>query len=288
MTVIQVIVSGFLIGGIYTLLATGITLIFGVLKVVNFAHGELLMIGMYITLLLHQVFGIHPYIAIPIVAATLFLIGLALHAGLIQWTISGGHQRQIVLTLGASIFLQSLAIMIFGSNFQALQLNPLFGGSINLWGINVGTTRLAAFLIALVMTALLLLFLDRTLIGKSIRATAMDGYAATLMGIPVQKVYLLTMGIGAALAGIAAALLVPIYPAYPTIGLNFLMIAFVIVVLGGMGSVLGALYGGMIIGVVEAVAAFFAGAAVSQAVVFGLFLVILLVRPQGIMKAEAA
>lgn len=288
MTLIQVTVSGLLIGGIYTLLAAGITLIFGVLKVVNFAHGELLMIGMYATLTLHQVFGIHPYVAIPVVAAILFLVGLALHAGLIRWTISGGHQRQIVLTLGVGIFLQSLALMTFGGNYQSIKLEPLFGGSIHVLGINIGTTRLAAFVISIVITALLLLFLDKTLIGKSIRAVAMDGYAATLMGIPVQKVYLITMGIGAALAGIAGAVLMPIYPAYPTIGLNLLMIAFVVVVLGGLGSVIGALYGGMIIGVVEAFAGYFAGAAISQVVVFALFLVILLVRPQGIMKAEAA
>lgn len=246
------------------------------------------MIGMYATLTLYQVFGVHPYLALPIVATVMFLVGLAIHAGLIRWSISGGHQRQIVLTLGIGICLQSLALLTFGANFQTAKLDPLLGGSINVLGINIGTTRLAAFVISIVITGLLLLFLDKTLIGKSIRAVAMDGYAATLMGIPSQKVYLITMGIGSALAGIAAAVLMPIFPVYPTIGLNLMLIAFVVVVLGGLGSVIGALYGGMIIGVVEAFASYFAGAAISQAIVFILFLVILLVRPQGIMKAEAA
>jgi len=288
MNVIQVVVSGLLIGGIYALLASGITLIFGVLKVVNFAHGELMMVGMYATLLLYQGFGIHPYLAIPIVATLLFLIGVVLHSGLIRWAISGGHSQQIILTLGVSIFLQSLAVMIFGGNYRAIQLDPFLGGSIDLWGIRIGTTRLAAFVISVVVTGLLIVFLDRTLIGTAIRATAMDGYAATLMGIPVERVYLVTMGIGAALAGITAALLMPIYPVYPTIGLNLVMVAFVVVVLGGMGSVVGAFYGGMIVGVVEALAGFVAGGSMSQVAVFALFLVILLVRPQGIMRAEAA
>ncbi|MCK6210065.1 branched-chain amino acid ABC transporter permease [Georgenia sp. EYE_87] len=288
MAIVQVIVSGLLIGGIYALLAAGITLIFGVLKVVNFAHGELLMIGMYTTFFLNQIFGIHPYVAVPIVAVLLFAVGAAMHAGLIRWTISGGHSRQIVLTLGIGIFLQSVALMAFGGNYRSVQLEPLMGGSLQLLGINIGTTRLAAFIIALVMTGALLLFLDRTLIGKAIRATAMDGYAAQLMAIPVNRIYLLTMGIGAAMAGVAAAVLMPIYPVYPTIGLNMLTIAFVVVVLGGLGSVIGALYGGLIIGVVEALSGFLAGAAMSQVVVLALFGVILLVLPQGLMKAEAA
>jgi branched-chain amino acid transport system permease protein len=287
-TLIQVVVSGLLLGGIYTLLATGITLIFGVLKVVNFAHGELMMIGMYVTLFLYQFFGIHPYVSIPLAAIVLFLVGAALHAGLVKWTISGKQERQIVLTLGVSILLQSVALMTVGGNFRSAQLPPVLGGSINLWGINIGTTHLVAFLIAIVITFALLLFLNRTLLGKAIRATAMDGYAATLMGVPVQRVYLITMGIGGALAGITGAILMPIYPVYPTVGANLVIIAFIVVVLGGMGSVVGALYGGLIIGVVEAVVGYFAGAEAAQVAVLALFLAILLIRPQGIMKAEAA
>lgn len=288
MDFLQVLVSGLMIGGIYTMLASGITLVFGVLKVVNFAHGELVMLGMYLVLFLNFGLGLHPYLSLVIAAVLTFGLGLLIHVGLVKWTLSGGHTRQMVLTLGLALVLQGGALAAFGGNYQSPNITPMFGGSISVLGINISTTRLFAFLIAIAVMIALLLFLDKTRQGRAIRAVAMDGYAATLMGIPVKKVFMYTFGLGAALAGIAAAILLPIYPVFPTIGLQLLPIAFVVVVLGGLGSVVGAIYGGLIIGVVEALAGFYLGAAVSQIVVLGLFLAVLLVRPQGIMKAEAA
>ncbi|TFB77297.1 branched-chain amino acid ABC transporter permease [Cryobacterium glaciale] len=286
MTTIQILVSGVLIGGVYALLAVGITLVLGVMKIVNFAQGELLMVGMYLTLLLHTVLGLHPYVAFPIVVVALFGLGAGIHFGLLRWVVDRGHTQQIVLTLGIGIVLQSAALMIFGGSFQSLQIEPFRGGSIVIGSISIGTTRLAAFVVAGIATIALLFLLDRTLTGKAMRATAMDRDAATLMGIPVQRVYLITMGIGSALAGAAGVMLMPIYPVYPTVGVNILLIGFVVVVLGGLGSVAGAFLGGIIIGVVEALAGFWLGAAMSQIVVFALFIVILLVRPQGILKGD--
>ncbi|MDO2934661.1 branched-chain amino acid ABC transporter permease [Paeniglutamicibacter sulfureus] len=288
MTFIQLIASGLLIGGVYALLAGGITLIFGVLKVVNFAHGDFMMVGMFLTFFLNQGLGLSPYVALPIVAIVMFAFGALIHYGLIQWTINSGHTRQIVLTLGIGIVLQSLALVLFGGNFRSATMSDSFTGAISLGPINLGMTRVIAFVIAIVVTVALLVFLDKTLIGKAIRATAMDGYAAQLMGIPVKRIYLITMGVGAALAGIAAAVLLPIYPVFPTIGMTMMTIAFVVVVLGGLGSVVGALIGGLIVGVVESVSGYFVGAALSQVIVLALFGVILVVLPRGIMKGEAA
>lgn len=288
MTLVQVLISGLLIGGVYALLASGITLVLGVMKVVNFAQGELVMVAMYATLLLNEGLGLHPYVSLPIVTVGMFVLGMLLHGGLLRWTIRGGHTQQIVLTLGVAISLQSLALMFLGGDYRPLRGDPFLGGSFSLAGIDIGTTRLAAFVVAVVATGALLLLLDRTLIGKAIRATAMDSDAAKLMGIPVQRVYLITMGIGVALAGVAGAMLMPIFSVYPTVGVRLLLMGFVVVVLGGLGSVTGAFVGGLIVGVVEAMSSYLLSASWSQVIVFGVFLVVLLVRPQGLFRGDAA
>jgi branched-chain amino acid transport system permease protein len=288
MIVVQVLLSGILIGGIYALLAVGITLVLGVMKIVNFAQGDLLMVGMYLTLVLSTSFGLHPYVALPLVIVALFGLGVAIHVGLVRWVVERGHTQQIVLTLGIGIILQSTALMIFGGDYRSIQMEPFLGGTLTIGPINLATTRIAAFVVAVIATIALLVLLDRTLWGKAMRATAMDRDAAILMGVPVQRVYLVTMGIGAALAGIAGVMLTPLYPVYPTVGVNILLLGFVVVVLGGLGSVTGAFVGGIIVGVVESLSALWLGAALSQIVVFVLFLTILLVRPQGIFKGDVA
>lgn len=288
MIVIQILLSGILIGGVYALLAVGITLVLGVMKIVNFAQGELLMVGMYLTLVLSTGFGLHPYVALPLVIVALFALGVVIHVGLVRWVVERGHTQQIVLTLGIGIILQSTALMVFGGGFRSIQVEPFLGGTLTIGPINLATTRIAAFVVAVIVTIALLVLLDRTLWGKAMRATAMDRDAAILMGVPVQRVYLVTMGIGAALAGIAGVMLTPLYPVYPTVGVNLLLLGFVVVVLGGLGSVAGAFVGGIIVGVVESLSALWLGAALSQIVVFVLFLTILLVRPQGIFKGDVA
>ena len=177
--------------------------------------------------------------------------------------------------------------MFLGGDFRSLNLSPLFlGGVIIIGSINIDTLRLAAFVVAITIGLALVVLLERTLLGKAMRATAIDSGAAELMGIPVQRVYLLTMGTGAALAGFAGAMLMPIYSVYPAVGFQILLMGFVVVILGGLGSVQGALLGGLVVGVVEALSGYLAGTALSQVCVFVVFLAVLLIRPQGLLRGD--
>jgi len=288
MVLVQVVVSGLLLGGIYALLSVGVTLVLGVVKFVNFAQGELLMIGMYATLVIYNSFKIHPYLALPMIALMMFFLGVVLHFGLLKWTVGGGHNLQIVVTLGLGLVLQSGAQLLFGGNFQSLGEGKFFNSVIQLGQIYISVSRLITLFVASVVTIAIILVLDKTLWGKAVRATAMDQGAAQLMGIKVKRIYLVTMGIGSALAGIAGVMLMPIYPVYPTIGTQLLLIGFIIVTLGGLGSVVGAFIGSLIVGVVEALAGYWFDSSMSSVVVYLFFILILLVRPQGIMKGDVA
>lgn len=288
MGVVQVVISGLLLGGIYALLSIGVTLVLGVVKFVNFAQGELLMIGMYATLVIYTGFNFHPYLALPVITLMMFALGVFLHFGVLKWSVGGGHYTQIVVTLGLGLVLQSLAQLIFGGNFQSLGEGKFFDSVIQIGQIYIGVTRLITLIVSAIVTFVLILILDRTLWGKAVRATAMDTGAAQLMGIKVKRIYLVTMGIGSALAGIAGVMLMPIYPVYPTIGTQMLLIGFIIVTLGGLGSVVGAFIGSLIVGVIEALAGYWIDSAMSSVIVYLFFIIILLVRPQGIMKGDVA
>lgn len=288
MGVVQVVISGLLLGGIYALLSIGVTLVLGVVKFVNFAQGELLMIGMYATLVIYTGLSLHPYLALPVITLMMFALGVFLHFGLLKWTVGGGHYTQIVVTLGLGLVLQSLAQLVFGGNVQSLGEGKFFDSVIQIGQIYISVTRLITLIVSAVVTFALIVVLDRTLWGKAVRATAMDTGAAQLMGIKVKRIYLVTMGIGSALAGIAGVMLMPIYPVYPTIGTQMLLIGFIIVTLGGLGSVVGAFIGSLIVGVIEALAGYWIDSAMSSVIVYLFFIIILLVRPQGIMKGDVA
>lgn len=288
MDVVQVVISGLLLGGIYALLSIGVTLVLGVVKFVNFAQGELLMIGMYMTLVIYTGTKVHPYLALPAITLMMFALGAFLHFGLLKWTVDGGHYIQIVVTLGLGLVLQSIAQMIFGGNFQSLGEGKFFNSVIEVGPIYIGVSRLVTLIVSAIVTFALIIVLDRTLWGKAVRATAMDQGAAQLMGIKVKRIYLVTMGIGSALAGIAGVMLMPIYPVYPTIGTQLLLIGFIIVTLGGLGSVVGAFIGSLIVGVIEALAGYWIDSAMASVVVYVFFILILLIRPQGIMKGDVA
>jgi branched-chain amino acid transport system permease protein len=288
MDIVQVVISGLLLGGIYALLSVGVTLVLGVVKFVNFAQGELLMIGMYATLVIYTGLKVHPYLALPVITLMMFALGAFLHFGLLKWTVGGGHYIQIVVTLGLGLVLQSLAQLVFGGNFQSLGEGKFFDSVIQIGQIYISVTRLITLIVSAVVTFALIIVLDRTLWGKAVRATAMDQGAAQLMGIKVKRIYLVTMGIGSALAGIAGVMLMPIYPVYPTIGTQMLLIGFIIVTLGGLGSVVGAFIGSLIVGVIEALAGYWIDSAMSSVMVYLFFIIILLVRPQGIMKGDVA
>ncbi len=282
----QVAVSGILLGGVYALISIGLTLIFGVLRVVNFAHGEFLMIAMYASFWLFHRYALDPYVSIVIVVALLFAVGVVVQFLVIRPILNTSPSMQIAATVGLSTLLQNLALVTLTANYYSVQTR-LSRAVLALGPLNLGVARVVAFVVALGITGLLFLFLQRTYIGKAIRCTAQDRTAARLMGINIERVYLVTFAIGSALVGVAGALLTPLYPVFPTVGTYFVLAAFVVVVLGGLGNLTGALLGGFIIGLVEAFSGFYVPE-LKEAVYFVVFIIVLLVRPTGLFGVVGA
>jgi branched-chain amino acid transport system permease protein len=281
MVLVQAVIAGLLLGGMYALVSVGLTLTFGVLRIVNFAHGEFMMIGMYITYALHQWTGMDPYLSCLIVGPLLFVFGIIVERWLIRPIIQAPHVVQIFVTFGLALFLQNIALMIWSADRLSV-LVPYGDSVLPLGSLVIPIPRIVSFGGAMALCIGLLVFLHRTYSGKAIRATAEDGEAARFMGIDTERVYLFTFAIGAALAGIAGALLTPIYPVYPTVGMQFVLVAFIVVILGGLGSPLGAIVGGLGIGVIEVLSGFFISPAVQQALYFFIFLLVLILRPAGL------
>ena len=285
-TVLHVLVVGILLGGIYGLVSIGLNLIFGVIRVVNFAHGELVMLGMYGAYLAYSLLGIDPYVSILLVVPALFLFGLIVQRLIIE-PLQSESMMQMFATFALLTILQNVVLAITRGEGHNV---PTRVGSmgLELGDIRLAATRLIILLAVTVIAVLLHLFLQRTLIGKSIRAVTQDRQAARLMGINVERTFMVTFGIGAALAGLAGALMAPIYTLSPGIGGNFILAAFAVVVLGGLGSVAGAYFGGMIVGVVEAFAGYYIDPELKQAIWFLIFLAVLVVRPNGLFGQVGA
>jgi len=280
---LQLLVNGLLLGGIYALISIGLTMIWGIMQIVNFAHGEYLMLAMYSTFWLFTLYGMDPYLALIIVAPFLFLLGVITQKLVINPVLDAPHSAQIFATVGLSIFLQNLAFFLWKADFRSVSLSfPI--SNIKFYGLIISFPRLVAFTITLVMVIVLFLFLKRTYIGKALRATADNKRAAKLMGINVGRIYYLALGIGTSCVGIAGGILVPMYPVSPTSGGYFVLTAFVVVVLGGMGSIEGAFIGGLIIGVVEAFSGFYLAPALKEVVYFLVFILILVFKPLGLLK----
>jgi len=283
MTVLlQSIISGILIGGVYALIGIGLTIIFGVMRVINFAHGDILMIGMYMTYSLFTLFGIDPFISISITIPLMFLFGAFLQKVFINRMQGALPQNQILLTIGLGMIMSNSMMLVFTSDYKILTTD-YSSSSFNIAGISISTPLLISFLITAVITAMLYWFLLKTDTGQAIRATAQDREAAQLMGINVKWMSILAFGMGSALAGTAGALISPTYYIFPQIGSTFTLKAFVITVLGGMGSIVGATIGGVIIGVAESVSAVYISSGWKDVVVFVLFLLVLLFKPAGLM-----
>jgi branched-chain amino acid transport system permease protein len=283
MTVLlQSIISGILIGGVYALIGIGLTIIFGVMRVINFAHGDILMIGMYMTYSLFTLFGIDPFVSISITIPLMFLFGAFLQKVFINRMQGALPQNQILLTIGLGMIMSNSMMLVFTSDYKILSTD-YSSSSFNLAGISISTPLLISFLITAVITAMLYWFLLKTDTGQAIRATAQDREAAQLMGINVKWMSILAFGMGSALAGTAGALISPTYYIFPQIGSTFTLKAFVITVLGGMGSIVGATIGGVIIGVAESVSAVYISSGWKDVVVFVLFLLVLLFKPAGLM-----
>jgi branched-chain amino acid transport system permease protein len=279
---IQSIASGILVGGAYALIGIGLTLIFGVMRIINFAHGDLMMVGMYLTYYLFSLLHIDPFVSIVIGFPAMFLLGALLQKTIINRVLGALPQNQILLTIGLGLILSNSTMLFFTSDYKIISTS-YSSSSFDVAGISISAPLLVSFLITAAITAVLYLFLIKTDTGQAIRATAQDREAAQLMGINVKRMSILAFGIGAALAGTAGALISPTYYIFPQVGSAFTLKAFVIVVLGGMGSVVGATLGGVVVGVTESMAAVYISAGLKELVVYVLFLLILLLRPAGLL-----
>jgi branched-chain amino acid transport system permease protein len=281
--VAQAIVSGLLIGGVFALIALGLTLIFGVMKIINFAHGDFLMLGMYFSFFLSVMAGMNPYISALLSLPLFFALGWVIQARLIRPVLDAPENIQILATVGISLVLQNAALFMFSPDFQSLRLS--FGAqTFSVAGVAVSYVRLIACVVSLSTAAGVFLFLSRTDTGKALRACAEQQTGAMVVGIDVGRMYKIAFGLGTACVALAGVLMTPFFYIAPQVGLPFTLIAFVTVVLGGLGSVPGALVGGLIIGVVESLGEILLPSpSMKQMATFSVFLLILLVRPQGLL-----
>jgi branched-chain amino acid transport system permease protein len=285
-TLAQLVASGILIGGVYALMSMGLTLIFGVLRVVNFAHGEFLMLAMYGAWAITTLLGLNSYIAIIAVVPAMFLFGGLIYRLLVSPALDKPHLVVVFVTMGLSIFMQNVALMIMTADLW--DVPPVFGRSIAIGPLLFRVELLIGFAVTILCTIGLQWVIRSTYLGKAIRATVQDGEAAMLMGIPVPRIFLVTFAAGSALVGLAACIMMPLFSVFPTVGLNFVLIAFVIVVLGGMGSIEGALLGGICIGVVQSLSSYYIAPAFGQLFFFVLFLLVMIFRPNGLLGQKGA
>jgi branched-chain amino acid transport system permease protein len=278
---IQSLISGILIGGVYALIGIGLTIIFGVMRVINFAHGDLLMLGMYATFFLYTALGVDPFLSIAITIPLMFVFGAILQKVFINRILGALPQNQILLTIGLGLIMSNTIMLAFTSDYRILS-TTYSSSSIKFLGLSISTPLLTSFGITAVITTLLYWFLLKTNTGQAIRATAQDREAARLMGINVKRMSIIAFGLGSALAATAGALISPTYYIFPQVGSIFTLKAFVITVLGGMGSIVGATLGGVLIGVAESVGGVYVGSGWKEVVVFVLFLLVLLFKPSGL------
>jgi len=283
---LQLLLNGVLLGGTLAIISIGLTLIFGIVRVVNFAHGEFLMIGMYAVYLMNQHFGLHPYAAIIPAVALLFLLGAGMQRFIIQPLLAAEGHIQIFATVGVSIALMNAALMAFGADVLTVS-NPsgLGTGSLAVGPLRASSGQVLTFLVSLALVGGLHWFLHNTFLGRAVRATAQHRNAALLMGVNVNRIYIFAFGLGCACLGLAAGMIAPQYPVFPTFGTFFVLTAFVIVVLGGLGSLSGALVGSILIGVVDSMAGYYIAPDLKEVVYFLIFLAILIFRPTGLFGA---
>jgi branched-chain amino acid transport system permease protein len=280
------LLNGLTTGAVYALIALGLTLIYGVLHIINFAHGAALMVALYAVYWLKQALGIDPYLALPIVVPAMFGLGYALQRGVINRASHGKDENILLVTLGLAIVLENLALLLFKSDTRSIETAYTLS-TVAIGPATISLAKLVAFAGALAASAVLWLVLARTDLGRAIRAVALEKHGAKLMGIDVDHVYAMSFGIGLACLGAAACFLLPAYYVNPQVGAGFVTVAFTVVVLGGMGSFVGALLGGLLIGVVESLGGLFWGESLGQIGIFVVFISVLLFRPQGLFGVRA-
>lgn len=277
----QAVVNGVLIGGIYALVSIGVTLIFGVVKIVNFAHGEFVMLGMYISFLLASHFGLDPILSLFVSMPVLFVLGMGIQHFLIRRVLGKNDMPQIFLTFALSLLLMNVAMLLFTANYQTIHTSYT-EASILVGPVYLGVAQLYAFLLAMLLSAALELFLRFTDMGKAMRAAAQNQEVAMLMGVNPDLVFAVALGLALALAGAAGSLIAPFFPVYPRVGQQFVLMAFVAVVLGTLGNVRGALIAGLMMGIAESLGIQFIGADSGLIVVFVMMLLTLAFRPSGL------
>ncbi|MEX0408302.1 branched-chain amino acid ABC transporter permease [Aquibium sp. LZ166] len=284
--IIPSLLNGLTTGALYALVALGLTLIYGVLHIINFAHGALLMLGLYAVYYLNTRLGIDPYVALLIVPPAMFALGYVLQRGIISRAGHGRDENILLVTLGLSIIIENLALFFFRSDTRTID-TPYSFETVEILGAFLPLPKLVAFVGALATAALLWLLMSRTDLGRAIRALAKERKGARLVGIDTDHVFAMSFGLGIGCLGVAACLLLPSYYVSPQVGGGFVLIAFTIVVLGGMGSFIGALIGGFIIGVVEAMGGLFFGESLGQLGIFVIFILVLIFRPTGLLGHKA-
>jgi len=286
---LSALLNGLTTGAVYALIALGLTLIYGVLHIINFAHGASLMMALYGVYALKERWGIEPYVALPLMVPAMFVLGYAMQRIVINRASHGKDENILLVTLGLSIVMENFALLFFKSDTRTIEtaytLTTVAIGPESAQ-VMVSLPKLVAFAGALVVSALLIVILQRTDLGRAIRAVAKEKQGARLMGIDVEHVYAMCFGLGLACLGAAACFLLPAYYVNPQVGNGFVLVAFTVVVLGGMGSFAGALLGGLLIGVVESFGGLFLGESLGQVGIFVIFIGVLLLRPEGLFGAK--
>ena len=283
----QALVSGVLIGGVYGLMALGLTMIFGVLRIINFAHGTFVMLGMYLAFWAFQLGRVDPYLSLVLALPCFLALGAAVHLACIRPVLAGPHHAPLLVTLAVALILENAVLLAWGPDYRTIRVGYSIA-TVTVGGVVLSLPRLAAFAAATAAAGGLWLLLQKTDLGRTIRATAQDREAAALMGIEVDRVYGLAFGIGTACAAVAGIVTTPFFHVSPDIGNVFVILAFVIVVLGGLGSFPGALVGGMVVGVVESLGAVFLPGSLKELLIYAVFLLALAVRPEGLLTARRA
>ncbi len=275
------VINGILMGGIYTLVASGLTLIYGVLHIINFAHGSLLMAAMFGVFYLVTKLGVDPYLSLIVTMPAMFALGYVMYRYLIGKLSYGKDENILLITLGLSIVIENLALMFFTGDSRTIAMS-YSDKMFEVGPLLVGLPKVISFVAAMIMCALLGIFMSRTDTGRAIRAVAKERMGARLVGIDVDKIFAISFGLGMATLGAAASLLMPIFYVSPTTGHVFVMVAFTVVVLGGMGSFLGAVVGGLIVGLTESFGGLYLGESLGQIGISLIFILILLFRPSGL------
>lgn len=285
-SIIQALIDGLLMGGVYALAALGISLIFGVMKITNFAHGALITVGMYAAYETCTLLGVTPYAALPIVIVVMFVIGYFIQKIFLNPLMGVSGHNQLLLTQGLSIVLENLILVIFTAGYKSVTV-PGFETAIKAGAVTINKPKLVAFLFVVIISLAIYFLLNKTDLGRAIRATSVQPDGATLMGIVVPRINQIAFGLGIVCAGVAGALLTPTQYIFPTSGNSYSLKCFVIAVFGGLGNIWGAVIAGLIIGIVESYSALFLGGSWSEMVIYLIFILTLIIKPTGLLGKKA-